>query len=182
MPSPPVRALTLSLTLAACSAAPTPASPSAQAPACTGSIDSPPQGAVEVQDDELLKQATGAPGKGALCTGKVYEAKQPLTVYRVWAKAQAHTETGRWWSFEKPKGPRDQYRQANAICAEWSPLDALSVCKLKAGSRFVLGPGQSATCQQGSFAASATNQVFIANDGRAGKLFVEQCERLGAFE
>jgi len=148
--------------------------------ACALPIDRPPAGAVEVVDGELLAQALGAEGKGGLCAGKVYEVRESIAVYRVWASDKAFTETGRWWSFARPTGTRGVYREKNAVCPEWSPLDALSVCRLKVGARFVVGPGQSATCEKMGYSASATNQVYVPNDGRNNRLWVGQCERLEA--
>lgn len=183
-------ALSLSL-LTACAEPPPPATPPQPPPAvvtpppATPSVGSACPGKIEVQDglkevsdEALLKQALGEPGKGSLCTGKVYEAVKPVTVYRVWNKAKAYTQLGRWWSFGKPAGPVDAYRAANAICPEWSALDVVSECKLKPGAKIVVGPGQSATCEKGGFPASATNQVFVPNetkDPANQKVFVEAC-------
>jgi hypothetical protein len=157
--------------------APPPAATSPAASACPGTIEAR-DGLQEVTDEPLLKQALGAPGKGSLCTGKVYEARKAVTVYRVWNKAKAYTQLGRWWSFQRPSGPVEAYRAANAICPEWSALDVVSECRLKAGARIVVGPGQSATCEKGAFPASPTNQVFVPNDTRDPanqKVFVEAC-------
>jgi hypothetical protein len=141
-----------------------------------------PEGARPVEDPALLASALGAAGAGKLCAGAVFEAMRPLVVYRVWQRDRPYTELGRWWAFERPEGPREQYRARNAICPEWSALDALSRCELRAGARFVLGPGQSARCEGGAtLAASPTNQVYIDNDARAQRVLVERCEPLGAW-
>ena len=87
---------------------------------------------------------------------------------------------GGWWSFDPPSGTREQYREQNAVCEEWSKLDRLIVCEIKVGALFVVGPGQSATCKVGpSYPKSATNQVFIPNDGRKNEIFVDNCEQKG---
>jgi hypothetical protein len=151
--------------------------------ACTGAIDAPPPAARAVRDEALLREALDLSGKGKLCTGRVYEAVGPVTVYRVWHAARAYTEFGRWWSFSRPSGPVAAYREQNAICAEWSALDVVSECTIKAGARFVVGPGQSARCDGGVvYPKSAVNQVYIPNDTRAGKVFVEGCRQLGPFQ
>ena len=152
-------------TLLAC-ATPRPALP-LQPPsaACVGYVQEQ-EGLREVPDPELLRQALGFPGKGSLCTARVFEAVRPVTVYRVWNKAKPYTQLGRWWSFAAPKGPVAEYRRDNAICPEWSALDVVSACKLKVGARVVVGPGQSAECKDGTYPASATNQVFVPNDTR----------------
>lgn len=173
----------------------TPAAPqaadAAQAPvlgpldgeACVGAIDAPPAAARGISDEALLREALDQSGKGKLCTGRVYEAVGPVTVYRVWHAARTYTEFGRWWSFSPPSGPAAAYREQNAICPEWSALDVVSVCTVKIGARFVVGPGQSARCEGGvAYPKSAVNQVYIPNDTRAGKVFVEGCRQVGPFQ
>lgn len=165
--------------LVACAGAPPLPPPPLPAPAsaCAGTIDVV-DGFREVDDGALLQQALGAPGKGNLCTGKVFEATKSVTVYRVWNKAKPHTQLGRWWSSSAPKGPIDAYRAANAICPEWSDLDVVSECRIKVGAHIVIGPGQSATCATMSYPPSATNQIFIPNDTRDPenqKVFVDGC-------
>lgn len=146
---------------------------------CTGLVMSPPRGMREVQDPALQRQSQDATGKGKLCIAKVFEAVSPVTVYRVWNSTKAYTEFGSWWSFSVPKGPEAAYRDANAICPEWSDLDRLSVCKIKVGARVAVGPGQSADCATVKYAKNRTNQVFIPNDGRANKIYVTDCKKLG---
>jgi|GEM_PF-630124 len=150
--------------------------------ACVGTVRAAPAGAREVEDAALLKSAIADPGQGKLCTGKVFEATAPIKVYRVWTAAKAYTEIGGWWSFDRPTGPVAKYREANDICPEWSTLDTVSSCTIKAGARFVVGPGQSADCADHvHYAASAENQVFVPNDTRAGKVYVDGCQKLGTF-
>ena len=168
------RALLLIL-LAACRQAPAPAAPAPEAPACVGEIEAH-DGLAPVDDHNLLTMALGKPGEGKLCAGQVFEATAPVTVYRVWTAAKDWSQLGGWWSFDVPQGPVDAYREANAICPEWSDLDRVSSCTIKLGAHVVVGPGQSATCEAGlGFAASAVNQVFIPNDTRIDQVFVEDC-------
>jgi hypothetical protein len=129
----------------------------------------------EVDDPDLLRSAVGAPGRGGLCSGKVFVAVAPVPLYRVWEGAGPDSALGRWWTLTEPEGPRDAYRAANAICREWSALDRVSRCVLKTGARVVIGPGQSAQCNAGLLAQSAVNQVYVPNDSRKGLLWVEQC-------
>lgn len=153
----------------------------AHAQSCVGEVVKPPEGLREVQDDALLASALGQPGKGALCKGKVFQADQPVTLYRVYDASKSYTLYGRWWSLEAPQGPRSQYQQQNAICPEWSPLNVVSACRLKVGSRVVIGPGQSAQCAASSIPASAVNQVYVPNDSRNNVLFVENCTEAQAW-
>lgn len=159
------------------------AAPAAFANECVGSIMTPPAGLVAATDDALLAKAIGLPGKGALCKGAVFVAEKPVTVYRVWDSSKSYTLYGGWWSFDLPKGPREQYRVDNDICPEWSPLNIMSSCTIKVGTKIVVGPGQSAQCTQATvppfpnnlLPASAVNQVYIPNDSRNNVLFVENC-------
>lgn len=164
------------------SIAPEDASVEAGAVACVGSVGPAPEGARAVEDPALLARAIGAPEAGKLCAGVVYEATRPIALYRVWQRDRAYTERGRWWSLERPMISREQYQRDNAICPEWSALDALSRCELRAGARFVIGTGQSVRCRdQSVLPASATRQVYVDNDGQRSVFFVERCEQLGAF-
>jgi hypothetical protein len=150
--------------------------------ACVGVVAEAPLGAKEVSDEALAALATGATGKGKLCTARVFEAIAPMKVYRVWNSEKSYTEIGSWWSFDKPAGPTETYRAQNAVCPEWSALDRLSVCEIKIGARFAMGPGQSATCEgDKEYPKSPVNQVFIPNDTRERKVYVEHCAELGAW-
>lgn len=178
------------VSLQACSSAPSP-SKSASAPSallgvdgqpCVGGVDAAPDGAVSVEDATLLASSRDAAGKGKLCAGTVFEAKKNIPVYRVWNSAKPYTEIGRWWSLSRPAGPVDKYREQNAICPEWSDLDVVSVCEIKAGSHFVMGPGQSAKCEGNrEYPRSVTNQVYIDNDTREKRVFVDNCKKLGSW-
>jgi len=148
---------------------------------CVGLVMSPPRGMREVKDDALQKKSQDATGKGKLCIAKVFEATSPVTIYRVWNSKKPYTAIGGWWSFTAPKGPEAAYREANAICPEWSDLDRLSVCKIKVGAHVAVGPGQSADCNTVKYAKNRTNQVFIDNDTRAGKVHVADCKELGVW-
>ena len=144
--------------------------------ACIGTIMAPPAGLVETDDAELLKTAQGESGQGKLCAGKVFVAEKPVTVYRVWDSSRAYTAYGSWWSLSDPQGPRDNYRKEEDICPEWSALDRMSACSLKVGAKVVIGPGQSVNCNNSlSYPPSAANQVYIPNDSRNDRVYVENC-------
>lgn len=151
--------------------------------ACVGSIESMPAGLSPVEDAALLQEALGKTGEGKLCAGRVFTASQAgsVTVYRVWNSAKSYTEFGKWWSLSKPTGTVASYREENAICPEWSELNQLTRCTLKAGAKVVIGPGQSASCMTLTYGKSAVNQVYMANDTRVGMLYVEGCSQLGVW-
>jgi hypothetical protein len=139
-------------------------------------------GARAVEDGALLARAVAPAEQGKLCSARVFEATEAITVYRVSQADRANREPGRWWTFRRPEGTREQYRTSYVICAEWSALDTLARCQLRVGARFVVGTGQSVRCQDGSLIAqSAEEQVYIDNDTREGRVLVENCERLGAW-
>lgn len=145
---------------------------------CVGAIE-PPYGLTPVSDPALLAATIQPPGKGGLCMGQVYQVVQPLAVYRVWDAAKPWSELGKWWSFAPPAGPRDAYRVKNEICPSWSALDQVTQCRLKVGAEIVIGPGQSAACDQKddvNYPPSAEIQVYVPNDNsNPGKELVFDC-------
>ncbi len=147
--------------------------------ACVGGVEKVPEGLKLVDDAALLNEALGKTGEGKLCAGRVYEATAQVAVYRVWNQAKSYTEFGKWWSLSMPSGTVASYREENAICPEWSELNQLTRCTVKLGSRVVIGPGQSASCMAMVYEKSPVNQVYMANDTRVGKLYVEGCMQLG---
>ena len=73
-----------------------------------------------------------------------------------------NSKFGPWWSFLPPRGPISKYRSDYEICHQWSPLDKLISCKIKAGTKVVIGNGQSATCSDHlSYPASSARQIYI---------------------
>ena len=118
----------------------------------------------EVQDDAILTQAIGGPGQGKLCQGKVYQVKKnaQVNLFRTWNGNNFASQYGNWWTFSAPRGSVANYRQQNAICYQWTPLDKLSHCRLKAGSKIVVGTGQSVNCSDNlTYPVSQAQQVFI---------------------
>lgn len=140
---------------------------------CPGSTEIPAQFAQyfqAVDDQELLDKALGEAGKGGLCKGQVYESTQelPADFFRAWNSTNPNSEFGQWWAFFKPEGSTSEYREQYEICFQWSPLDRLVSCPLKAQQKIVVGPGQSAYCSQYlSYPASEALQIFIADAANA---------------
>jgi len=137
---------------------------------CVGTVDVPAEFAVQfnpAEDDALLKTALGAPNTGSLCQGKVYAvigSDAEVTVFRAWNSTNPGSRLGKWWAFYRPNGKTSQYRSDYEICYQWSPLDKLTQCKLKAGTKVVVGTGQSATCSQYlTYPTSAAKQIYLDN-------------------
>lgn len=117
-------------------------------------------------DPELLAQSIGDANEGKLCQGKVYVANKNAQVllFRAWNSTNETSELGNWWALKSPRGQISQYRSDYQICYQWSPLDKLTLCSLKAGAKVVIGTGQSATCSDYlNYPTSAKKQVYIAN-------------------
>lgn len=117
-----------------------------------------------ITDDELLKTALGMPEEGKLCQGKVYQVKDDasVTLYRAWNSTNENSRLGNWWAFSKPEGKIAGYRSEYEICYQWSPLDKMTQCDFKAGSKVVIGTGQSAKCSEYlSYPASPALQLYI---------------------
>jgi hypothetical protein len=144
---------------------------------CLGSTALPPTLAGQfdaVNDPTLLQEAIGKPEKGKLCQGKVYQSKPQtkITVYRAWNSTNPNSQYGQWWAFNKPEGRIAQYRSDYEICYQWSPLDKMVSCTLKAGTKIVVGNGQSASCSEYlSYPVSAKQQIYLVDAQSA----VENC-------
>ncbi|MGB2065778.1 MAG: hypothetical protein ACPHUL_11490 [Marinomonas gallaica] len=120
----------------------------------------------EVNDPALLASTLGETDQGKLCQGKVYQAKAntEVPVYRAWNSTNPNSQFGNWWAFDQPSGLTAQYREAYEICYQWSPLDKLVSCQLSAGSKIVVGNGQSATCSEYlTYEKSPAQQVYLEN-------------------
>lgn len=173
--------VSLTLLLAACASNP-PAK--LAAPGCVGSVMPPPAGMRAAPNPALLAEALGAPGKGGLCEGAVYQQDAnaaAVTVYRVWDEARPKSRMGRWWSFSQPQGPVAQYRAENAICPSWSQLSHVVRCQLRPGTQVAVGTGQSASCAPDpDYPPSPVNQVYVPNSS-PDDLKVENCQDDGAF-
>ena len=102
--------------------------------ACVGAVNAVPEGAKEVSDEGFAKSAIDETTKGKLCMARVYEAIAPIKVYRVWNSQKSYTEFGKWWSFDKPAGPVDAYREQNAICPEWNLISGIVRWKAPSGN------------------------------------------------
>lgn len=123
-------------------------------------------------DPALLANAIRKPGEGGLCQGQVYQVKagETITVYRIWNSRNNYSKTGRWWVPTQPLGNERSYRDDFGICYTWSPLDKLLKCQLKAGTKVVVGSGQSVSCPPANnhpktyvIPASAQKQLYIEN-------------------
>ena len=146
------------------------ATPMTMAPQpCVGTTDIPDSlkgNFVEAVDPSLLNAALGEPGKGGLCEGQVYISTglNKVTLYRAWNSTNPGSTYGNWWAFNKPAGKVAQYREDFEICYQWSPLDKLVTCELEAGTKVVVGTGQSAMCSQYlQYDVSASQQIYIEN-------------------
>lgn len=136
---------------------------------CVGSPTPPAEFAPYLQqtsDPDLLNAALGEPTKGGLCQGQVYSVTQDFTIFRAWNSTNPNSQLGDWWAFYEPAGKVAKYRSDYEICYQWSPLDKMTSCTLKAGSKVVIGNGQSAFCSDYlSYPASAALQIYMQNAG-----------------
>ncbi|WP_311568312.1 hypothetical protein [Photobacterium arenosum] len=137
------------------------------ASACIGSTEPPAAWASKlnlVDDPQLLASSLGQPTKGKLCQGQVYEVKEgeALTVFRAWNSTNPNSQFGAWWAANQPNGKVAQYREGYEICYQWSPLDKMTQCELKPGSKLVIGNGQSAQCSEWlTYPVSAEQQLYL---------------------
>jgi hypothetical protein len=79
---------------------------------------------------------------------KVYLETKPLYVYRAYAAGSSFEPFGNWWTFDRPRAPKEAFRRANEICPTWNPLVVYHRCFLKivvkVVVKVVVGTGQSA--------------------------------------
>ena len=146
-------------------------------PECVGSTDIPAAFADNfeaVTDAALLTDSLGEPTKGKLCQGEVYESKPnaDIVIYRAWNSTNPGSKLGSWWALYEPAGAVADYREDYEICYQWSPLDKMVRCTLKAGTKVVVGNGQSAFCSAYlTYPVSESQQVYIQDAANA----VENC-------
>lgn len=61
-------------------------------------------------------------------------------------------------------------------CAEWNDLDKLNTCTVNVGAKVVIGPGQSAECENNvTYPQSLVEQVLIIRE-QDGKVPVSDCK------
>ncbi|HEX5057555.1 MAG TPA: hypothetical protein VFX02_13795 [Gammaproteobacteria bacterium] len=164
------------LFLYGCAAAPAPGT-SVAAPEntpCVGQVPTSVPGLAAAANDELTSSALGLDDKGGVCAAIAFTAIEPVQVYRVY-DSKSGNPYGRWWSLKRPRQSREQYRASYAICPEWSALDRLISCRLKPGSRIVLGTTQSMQCKDTAYPKSSDIQVYIPNDVNTQAVYVDNC-------
>ncbi len=127
-----------------------------------------------VPDAPVPPAAEGAGGAGGICRARVYEAREPIAVHRLWDASRGN-DMRHWWTLRPPAGSRADYRHAYAVCESWNALDRAVTCTLKAGARVAIGTGQSAACAQASYPKSPVQQVYVPADPRDGGLPLEDC-------
>lgn len=132
--------------------------------ACVGQVpgSNALPGFVGTNDFALLTQALRPSGAGFICAGQVFALVADYRIYRLWDHRHPEWKMSEWWALEPPRGSREDYRADYVVCREWTLLDRLVMCTLKAGAKVVVGPGQSANCAEGaSYEKSSVLQVYI---------------------
>lgn len=139
---------------------------------CIGAIDVPQSCVKEISDSTLIKKVVLQKDSGGICKGVVFEVTKPIVVYRIWNSKYPDSRLKNWWTFDKPVGTLESYRENYEICCQWGPRDTMEICTLKVNSKIVVGPGQSINCKNAqnyndtsccdtSYNASPRNQVYV---------------------
>jgi hypothetical protein len=103
--------------------------------------------------------AVAAPGGGNLGMAYVFRATASIDLWRAYTESDWN---GRWWALDQPQGSQDAFRADYVICPEWNGLRFLVHCRLKPGAVFAAGPGNSASCKDGSsYPGSSKWQVYL---------------------
>ena len=84
-----------------------------------------------------------------------------IQVYRVWDETKPWTMLGKWWTLDVPQGSKEEYRKANAICPEWSPLTGVVSAELKHGAKFFVGTTKGVECEDVQYNDTTIIQIFI---------------------
>jgi len=117
-----------------------------------------------VEDSTLVRAAVRLPDSGGVRCAVVYQLKsgKSASAYRVYGGKG--WRFGRWWTMNRPGPDSTTYRNSYEICRAWNALDSLAICTLKPGTRFAIGPGQSAVCgTDPGYGVSDFLQAFFAN-------------------
>ena len=69
----------------------------------------------------------------------VVQITKPTKIYRVYSSDKENSKIGGWWTFEEPKGTKDNYRKTYGNCPEWNDLERVVVCTLLEGSFVAMG-------------------------------------------
>ena len=91
----------------------------------------------------------------------------PITVYRVWDETKPWTMLGMWWSLQRPSGSKEEYRKANAICPEWSPLTGIVSAEIKHGAKFFVGTTKGVQCEDVQYNDTSIIQIFIPEPSKS---------------
>lgn len=131
---------------------------------CKGNLSSAPEGFQPIDAPELIAQAKKGPGQGGVCDAQAYRVSGTRAIYRAYNGTHPQSKLGAWWALEEPSGSVSTYRKDYEICYQWSPLDRLVKCTLRAGAKVVLGTGQSVVCSEHlSYSTSASLQLYVAD-------------------
>lgn len=143
---------------------------------CVGNVPDVIDNAVNIEQEDLETSALGDATKGGMCDADVFDATGKITVYRIYDSSRPWSMHGRWWSFDRPRGSKPDYREDNAICPEWSALDRIVMCDIEIDEEFVVGTTQSVQCENTFYPANDNLQVYIPNAENDVK--VENCRVL----
>ena len=116
------------------------------------------------------------PGKGGIVDYVIVKNKEPLRLMRVWGGSAS--QCGYWWTLPKalavaPNGQLtlDRFMSALGVCPEWNNGTFLEICEGVTDWKFVVGQGNSATCQWGNTIFPPTALLQVNGDvcGQAKK-------------
>lgn len=131
---------------------------------CKGQLSTAPEGFQPIDAPELIAQAKKGPGEGGACDARAYQVSGTRAIYRAYNGTHPQSKLGAWWALEEPSGSVSAYRRNYEICYQWSPLDRLVKCTLRAGAKVVLGTGQSVVCSEHlTYSTSASLQLYVAD-------------------
>lgn len=177
--------LTIALVIAAaggCARNPVPRGPGVLPSQLTGAV------VIVGSDDPDYARADEAgavksPGEGNVSRAVIVRLTQDMPIFRLWngpdaVDASGHTNRiGSWWTFERPRGSVQRYRQDYAVCLGWNRLAWVATCTLKKGAVVAVGPGNSVSAET---CGDASGREHYPPNERMWQLYVARpLERVG---
>ncbi|CAE7242453.1 unnamed protein product [Symbiodinium necroappetens] len=121
------------------------------------------------------------PGKGGILDYQIVRSSKTHKFHRVWGGPAK--KCGYWWTLSHPLAIAPDgnltltgLQEACGVCPEWNTAAVLETCYGKPGWAFVVGQGNSATCQDGETLFPPGALLQVNGDVCSNSLTCESCD------
>ena len=121
------------------------------------------------------------PGKGGILDYQIVRSAKTQKFHRVWGGPAK--KCGYWWTLSHPLAIAPSgnvtlsgFQEACGVCPEWNTAAVLETCYSKPGWAFVVGQGNSATCQNGETLFPPAALLQVNGDVCSNSLTCESCD------